>query len=119
VSGFLDLDKHPEMIKTEIMIKREGWKYFINIAVKCKVTKIFETREYLLLMKRIMKKPMPLGFALASGTPCELHCSFVCKRIKPVISNNNVIQNCNIKQGAAVLDLFSDLDIGFAGCYGS
>jgi hypothetical protein len=45
-----------------------------------------------------------------------LHGTFISEGIKPVIPDDNVIQHRNVKQRAAVFDLFSDLDIGFAGC---
>jgi hypothetical protein len=47
-----------------------------------------------------------------------LHGTFISEGIEPVIPDDDVIQYRNIKQRATVFDLFGDLDIGFAGCYG-
>ena len=61
---------------------------------------------------KVVKKPRFPGAK-------TLHCTLIGKGIKPVIPDDNMIQHCNIKKRTAVFDLFGDLDVGFAGCYGS
>ena len=40
--------------------------------------------------------------------------TFICKRIVPVIPDNDMIQDGNIQQNAAIPDLFGDFVVGFA-----